>query len=1075
MTCGELSLPTVLVGRGARTCEEALLSEVKRLLPRSGAEEIVAPVRIIVPSRVLRRHLQGRLASKVACLGVRVQTLRATAAEILEHAGEPVPAGAELVEVLVSRAAARQEALARALGTLDDGWRQVMTAVRDLLDAGLTSVHHDAVLERLAELGPAGDPTLERVRAVVEVAVNLEEGAGQLGLGGTAALLRRATELFAGRGCELLPSNAVFIHGFAEATGLALDFLEVLVRESGARVFVDVPDDPAQPAEPDPGVTFTRRLRERLAGWRGEAALPRGSDGPGRLRLLSAEGVEGEVRAVGTAVRALLDQGVVPEEIGVVARQVAPWEAAVAIHWDRLGIPYSLEGGRGLVGPGGRQMVALGELLRRGSSAPVDIWLTAKGEVDGGDDLRLALSLLGAATVGQVAVLEVPDLLGGAAGVGLPVRTGLDGEEDGDSTRLVARRKWLARGRLDQAVASARRVSAAFLPRGSMSVGRHLARLRALVKEEVRDHAGGRQAIENVLTDLAGSLPGGFELDWPELVVLVRRALAAGARDVLAGSGTGVRVLGVTQARGLTFEHLFVIGLNRDVFPRVVNEDPLLPDWVRGALLPVLPDLHAKAGGHDEERYLFAHLVGAASHVTLSWQVADDEARAVPQSPFIQRLRLARPELPTEAAKARPGTSNGGPATGLEHAVDAGLAGDRLAWEATVALAMAEGDTASADRAHELARVRARVLEEVDPVEGWAILSTPSPYLGLVGSQPAGGELEGMLYVTTLEAMSRCPWRTFLSRVLKVEPPRDPGQELGGFDSRLLGSVIHGVLAVIAAGAPGASRGWEEVVEGAPLRAPWPSPAHLEARVAAVARDKAQLQGGLPTGLLLALTKRAVAWLQVARRLDWSTAEPAVLGAEVPGRVAVRDPEGRHRWLRFTCDRVDRAAGGGVVGTDYKSGRPILSASTEDARRRQGRQAIQKGKALQTAAYAGAAGAKGFGRYLFLDPEVNDQARELTIAGDDTEMMADFQIVVSALLGAWDSGVFLPRLTAPEGGDASRACGLCEMREACVQYDSGMRRRLLAWVGAAPVDRASAMALQIWNLGVAEPGEDGGA
>ncbi|HNX51505.1 MAG TPA: PD-(D/E)XK nuclease family protein, partial [Thermoanaerobaculaceae bacterium] len=951
----------------------------------------------------------------------------------------------------------------------------VTGAVRDLLDAGFTSAHHEAVLERLAELGHAGEPTLERVRAIVGVAADLEEEVGRLGLGGTAALLRRATALLTGRGSELLPSNAVFIHGFAEATGLALDFLEVLVREYRARVFVDEPADPARPAEPDSGVAFTRRLRERLAGWRGESALPRGSDGAGTLRFLSAEGLEGEVRAVGTAVRALLDQGVVPEEIGVVARQVASWEAAVTIHWDRLGIPYALEGGRGLLGPAGRQMVALGELLRRGSLAPVDAWLTARGEEDGGDDLRLALSLLGAATVGQVAVLEVPELLGGAAGLGLPVRTGLSAEEDGDSTRLVAHRRWVTRGRLDQAVASARRVSAVLLPRGSMSVGRHLANLRELVKEELRDHAGGRQAIESVIADLAGSLPKDFELDWPELVVLVRRALAAGARDALAGSGAGVRVLGVTQARGLTFEHLFIIGLNRDVFPRIVNEDPLLPDWVRGALLPVLPDLHTKAGGHDEERYLFAHLVGAASHVTLSWQVTDDEARAVPQSPFIQRLRLARPELSVEVANAKPGASGGGPATGLEHAVAAGLAGDRLAWEATVAVAMAEGDAASADRAHELARVRARVLEEVDPVEGWAIRSTPSPYLGLVGSQPAGGDLEGLLFVTTLEAMSRCPWQTFLRRVLKVEPPRDPGQELGGFDSRLLGSVVHGALAAIAVGDPGVSRGWEEVVEGAPLRAPWPSPARLEALAAGVARDKAQLQGGLPPGLVLALTRRAVAWLQEARRLDWSVGEPTVLGAEVPGRVAVRDPEGRPRWLRFTCDRVDRAAGGGVVGTDYKSGRPIPTASGKDIRRKQARQAIQNGKALQAAAYAGAAGASGLGRYLYLDPDVDDRARELAIAGDDTEMMADLQTVVSALLGAWDSGVFLPRLTAPEGGDASRACGFCEMREACVQYDSGMRRRLLAWVGAPPVDRVSAVATQLWNLGAVEPGEDGGA
>ena len=45
---------------------------------------------------------------------------------------------------------------------------------------------------------------------------------------------------------------------------------------------------------------------------------------------------------------------------------------------------------------------------------------------------------------------------------------------------------------------------------------------------------------------------------------------------------------------------------------------------------------------------------------------------------------------------------------------------------------------------------------------------------GSWGPLVPGGEMEGMLFVTTLEAMSRCPWRTFLRRLLKIEPPWDP-------------------------------------------------------------------------------------------------------------------------------------------------------------------------------------------------------------------------------------------------------------------------------------------------------------
>jgi inactivated superfamily I helicase len=98
----------------------------------------------------------------------------------------------------------------------------------------------------------------------------------------------------------------------------------------------------------------------------------------------------------------------------------------------------------------------------------------------------------------------------------------------------------------------------------------------------------------------------------------------AGASN-LGGAGGGVQVLSVTEARGRTFHHLFVCGLNRDVFPRTVREDPLLPDDLRRILRRVLPDVPVKRSGFDEERYLFAQRLSASPAVTLSWQAADDD------------------------------------------------------------------------------------------------------------------------------------------------------------------------------------------------------------------------------------------------------------------------------------------------------------------------------------------------------------------------------------------------------------------------------------------------------------------
>ena len=53
------------------------------------------------------------------------------------------------------------------------------------------------------------------------------------------------------------------------------------------------------------------------------------------------------------------------------------------------------------------------------------------------------------------------------------------------------------------------------------------------------------------------------------------------------GNGGGIQVLDVVEARSRTFEHLFVLGLNRGEFPRVVQEDPLLPDRWFAANRPI--------------------------------------------------------------------------------------------------------------------------------------------------------------------------------------------------------------------------------------------------------------------------------------------------------------------------------------------------------------------------------------------------------------------------------------------------------------------------------------------------------
>src|SRR6185369_4351888 len=260
----------------------------------------------------------------------------------------------------------------------------------------------------LAALGPAAasGAAVERARALVRVAARVEAEGRRLGIGRTSHLLRRAAELVA-HGADaperFLPSRALYVHGFADATGLATDLLTQLLRRPGARLLLDRPLDPAAPpAQPDAWEkAFSERFAGRLTltGARFEEARPKKAPVErARLARLEGAGTEAEVRGVALRLRGLLDAGVLPEGIGVVARDLAPYRLALRRQLGRLGIPFSGLGTRGAIEPAGRRAAALLELLRRREEAPCDRWLDAAVSLpasSGGVGGRLRLAAAG--------------------------------------------------------------------------------------------------------------------------------------------------------------------------------------------------------------------------------------------------------------------------------------------------------------------------------------------------------------------------------------------------------------------------------------------------------------------------------------------------------------------------------------------------------------------------------------------------------------------------------------------------------------------------------------------------------
>ena len=1136
----------VRVAPGARASEAALLQEVDALLPPGRLDPVLLrrPVRVVVPERSLRIHLSAALARHRAAtagralVGLSLHTLHALALEVLDRAGVSPPGSASAFDVLVRRFAREEPELARSLEHLADGYAAVATTVRDLIDAGLMSLHVDDIIERVHAPGIELGTPEERARAeaLLRVAGRTLDEMDALDIGRAGALYQRADEVLAANPDSVLPCRAVLVAGFSSVSGVAGDFLTRLTNLFESVVIVDHPPDPAHPEQPDVGCAATSRLLERLRGLLHPGADWAPAHPPPELRLFSAAGAIEECREVASRVRELLDQGVRPESIGIVSRELAPYRVPLRSHLRRMGVPFSALGALGPAGGMGRRISAMLDLLRQGADAPMDRWLDAlgpRGRVGARTlqprrwrpvrlwDLRLALRALGATRVADVGRLDVDALLAGRDHYPLPVRHGLwelgalSGEDAGADEDGVAAEEQetsvraIRRKLPEEILRTAARAAADLVTRFSewpelAGVREHRDLLLTLLKDELGwdQNYLGMPPVFGALSALEREFPNRLPLRFDELVLLVARTLFDIGTEPLGGQGGGVAVLGASEARGRTFQHLFILGLNRDTFPRIVMEDPLLPDKVRRGLVEFLADLQLSSHAFDEERYLFASLVASSPAVTVSWQVVDDDNKARPPSPLVERLRLSQERLhgraPEQIVPLHTRRDAGVAARVMpveDHLMLAALSGQREQWGALLPLAMAEAISSlpALDLdAGRLAAARRNVLDEVDPDrdsrEGRARAVGGGPYYGMVGPLVEGSPnfskdpRRSPLYVTTVERMSGCPWQVFLERLLRLEQSPDPLQELPGVDERMVGNVTHTVLQrVVEAAMPTGPADLSAAVGSEGVMVSWPEPARVEEMLREAAEATLRDAGLALTGFVSALMERARPFVEAAQARDWDGLPVRVIGVELEGAVTVSDAAGRAREIRFKADRVDRAPDGTLRLTDYKTGGGP-SAKTKGAERRHENllKKVAAGQYLQAVAYARAVGQPGAeGRYLYLKPELEAEAREYAVREDEERFVGAFENAAQRVISAWDQGSFFPRLLEPDRDKEPARCKFCEVAQACNRGDSGARGRMRRWMRGArdreeqgqPLAADEAAILGVWGLG-AKPAEE---
>jgi len=272
-------------------------------------------------------------------------------------------------------------------------------------------------------------------------------------------------------------------------------------------------------------------------------------------------------------------------------------------------------------------------------------------------------------------------------------------------------------------------------------------------------------------------------------------------RDDERGADDGLHVIGMSAARGLTFDVVFVPGCAEKSIPANVPPDPVLL---------------------DRERRLLEEATGTTQRLPLRTDRADDELRL-----FDLACRAARDKL----ILTYPRTESGGRTRLPSHLLLEAASrqgGKHIAYQDFETLDLvhvhpagryAPEDPAAALNADERRLALMRRLERLDPAAPILFLRRTSPrmaaawrkqvarwverevggYEGLCASPAALAALarrfarEHAWKVTDLEDYVKCPRRYLLGRLLALTTPEDPEEVLAlGPDKR--GQLVHHVL-----------------------------------------------------------------------------------------------------------------------------------------------------------------------------------------------------------------------------------------------------------------------------------------
>ena len=860
--------------------------------------------------------------------GPRVSTLERVVPGILAASGDRRAVLAPLAERLLAVEAGDAAGAPLAGAAPDGGLAAALASAIAELRRGEVSAA-DAREAAAALGGGAG----ERLRALAGALEAYEGALRRLSVLDRAGAVRAAADA-ARRGAvseETGGLELLVVDGVHAASPAEWDLLAALAAQA-ARTRFHLPFVPERPDLCAPAEPLLRRveaLHELAARRELEVVLPRlggegrsgrtaallaafaggrasGAEGGGLVLAEPGAGEAGEAEAAARVLGRLVEGGIAPGEIALVApapRRAAP---ALARACAAAGVPFAA--GRG---------PALSE------APPVRVVLDALGAAGGLD--RVAAERLAAssylAPAGLAGVLgPLLDRAGSLDGRGAP-QAALRAR----AARLSAPAASAERDALSRAAGALDAIEASLRPLGAAATGReHAARLAAFVDSAglrrraaraPRDLAARDLAALSALLDSADGLARALALAGraaqriPPQVYRSLLALAVGEASLpppAEPAAGAVELYGLDDAPGLSTRGAVLVGCTRGGWPAPPVPEPLLREPERQALNRRLRRAAvATAASRRAESTFRAFSAAAAGReaVAFLWAAPGPAGDGAALAPLVSDALAALGLAPSAGAAPEPPLGEAHTARAALRAAARGgppalraLSGTPLAARAASAMARGRLELVrrEAVRSRRLARHAGAVRGSARPALRAALPEEWSP--------------------TQLEEYARCPFRLFLKLVARIEEPGPDGLDI---DPRDEGSLLHAVL--------------ERFVRARLERRAWPPEGSgedlAEARAAAAevfARFEREGRTGDPAvwaarqGAVLARLDRVVR----AEARDHDGLAPALLEHAFGGRSG-RPPlalaaGGETVSLRGRIDRVDSGPGRLLV-IDYKN------------------------------------------------------------------------------------------------------------------------------------------------------------